>query len=64
MGATENRTLDGNDCAIILNSKNDDTLTFRDGAFQSTLYAERGYDKGEPTTVNKDNSIWFEAKDR
>jgi hypothetical protein len=59
--ASENLTLDGNDYIIILNSEND-ILTFRDGSFQSNLYAERGYDKGEYTTLTKGNSTWFEAK--
>ncbi|MFW2365827.1 MAG: hypothetical protein ACN4GW_05380 [Desulforhopalus sp.] len=59
--AVENRTLDGNVYDAILNDE-DDILTFRDGSFQSTLYAGRGYDKGEYTTVIKGDSIWFEAK--
>jgi hypothetical protein len=58
---SENRTLDGNVYATILNGKND-LLTFRNGSFQSNFYAERGYDKGEYATVTKANSIWFEAK--
>jgi hypothetical protein len=57
----ENRMLDGNVYATILNCEND-ILTFRDGSFQSNLYAERGYDEGEYTTVTKGNSICFEAK--
>ncbi len=57
----ENRTLDGNVYDTILNDE-DDILTFRDGLFQSSLYAGRGYDKGEYTTVIKGDSIWFEAK--
>ena len=59
--AMENPTLDGNVYDAILNDE-DDILTFRDGSFQSTLYAGRGYDKGEYTTVLKGDSIWFEAK--
>ena len=59
--AVENRTLDGNVYDTILNDE-DDILTFLDGSFQSTLYAGRGYDKGEYTTVIKGDSIWFEAK--
>ncbi len=53
--------LDGNVYATILNCEND-ILTIRDGSFQSNLYAGRGYDEGEYTTVTKSNSIWFEAK--
>lgn len=59
--AMENPTLDGNVYDAILNDE-DDILTFRDGSFQSSLYAGRGYDKGEYTTVIKGDSIWFEAK--
>jgi len=59
--ALENRTLEGNVYATILNGEND-ILTFRDGLFQSSLGAGRGYDKGEYTTVTKGKSIWFEAK--
>ena len=59
--ALEDRTLEGNVYATILNGEND-ILTFRDGLFQSNLGAGRGYDKGEYTTVTKGNSIWFEAK--
>ena len=58
---SQNRTLDGNVYATILNGK-DDILTFRNGSFQSSFYAERGYDKGEYVTVTKANSISFEAK--
>jgi len=58
--AMENPTLDGNVYDAILNDE-DDILTFRDGSFQSSLYAGRGYDKGEYTTVIKGDSIWFEA---
>src|SRR5210317_501770 len=58
--AMENRTLDGNIYDAILNDE-DDILTFRDGSFQSSLYAGRGYAKGEYTTVIKGDSIWFEA---
>ena len=57
----ENRMLNGNVYAIILNGEND-ILVFRDGSFQSNLYAGRGYDEGEYTTVTKGNSLWFEAK--
>ena len=59
--ALENRSLDGNVYDAILNGESD-ILTFRDGSFQSSLYAGRGYDKGEYSTVTKGNSIWFEAK--
>ena len=59
--SSENRTLDGNVYDTTLDGEND-TLTFRDGSFQSSYYAERGYDKGEYATVTKANSIWFEAK--
>jgi hypothetical protein len=57
----ENQKLNGNIYATILDGEND-ILTFRDGSFQSNLYAGRGYDEGEYTTVTKGNSIWFEAK--
>ncbi len=59
--ALETLTLNGNVYSTILNGKND-TLTFRDGLFHSNLFTERGFDKGEYTTVTKDNEIWFEAK--
>lgn len=59
--ALENRALDGDVYNAILNGEND-ILTFRDGSFQSDLYASRGYDKGEYTTVTRGSSIWFEAK--
>ena len=58
---SENRTLDGNVYDTILDGEND-ILTFRDGSFQSSYYAERGYDKGEYATVTRVNSISFEAK--
>ena len=59
--ALEKQALDGNVYTAVLDGE-DDTLTFRDGSFQSSLYAGRGYDKGEYTTVRKGDSIWFEAR--
>lgn len=59
--ALENRTLEGNVYDAILNGEND-ILTFRDGSFQSNLYAGRGYEKGDYTTVTRGSSISFEAR--
>lgn len=59
--ALDKPMLDGNVYDAILNGEND-ILTFRDGSFQSSYYAERGYDKGEYATVTMVNSISFEAK--
>jgi hypothetical protein len=58
--AKEQWALDGNVYATFLDGKND-TLTFRDGLFHSKLYASRGHDKGEYSTVAQGNKIWFEA---
>ena len=58
--AMEPRTLDGNVYTTILNGESD-RLTFKDGLFHSNLYAGRGHDKGEYTTVAEGNKIWFEA---
>jgi hypothetical protein len=59
--AMENLTLEGNVYSTKLNGENN-ILTFRAGSFQSSLYAERGYDKGKYTTVIKGDSILFEAR--
>ena len=59
--ASENRTLDGNVYATILDGEND-ILTFRDGSFQSSLSAGQGYEKGKYTTVQNGESIRFEAR--
>ena len=56
----EHRALDGNVYATLLDGKSD-TITFRDGLFHSKLYASRGHDKGEYTTVAQGDKIWFEA---
>ena len=59
--ALENRTLEGNVYDATLNGEID-ILTFRDGSFQSNLYAGRGFEKGDYTTVTRGSSISFEAR--
>jgi hypothetical protein len=60
LAAKEHQALDGNVYATLLDGRND-TITFRDGLLHSELYAGRGHEKSEYTTVAKDNKIWFEA---
>jgi len=59
--ASENPTLDGNVYAATHNGE-DDLLTFRDGSFQSSLFAGRGFQKGEYTITTKGNQIWFKSR--